>query len=176
MILEDFKPAGVSPRTGHPQVKVPGIRATIDDNIALYIKKLNDNGLYTKYSCGYPPFICGQTPHKEVILAIRDILKKQGFVKRYDKYADGVVFVKYDNNRHIIADADCDYYPGFNEDRKLNGCKPINEYMWAIQCYMGTKRGLKTIIEPFVDATENSIPKFKKVRVSSRLSVQSHIN
>ena len=170
MIPNNFKPAGVSPITGHPQVKVPGIRATIDANIAPYIKKLNDNGLHTKYSCGYDPYIYGRTPHQEVILAIRDILKKQGFVKRYDKYAEGVIFVKYDNNRHIIADADCDYYPGLNEERKLNGYKIINEYVWAIQCYMGTKRGLKTIIEPFVDATENSIPKFKKGRVSSRLS------
>jgi hypothetical protein len=119
-LTETFKPAGVSRRTGHPQVKVRGIRATIDANIAPYIKKLNDNGLYTKYSCGHDdPYIYGRTQHEEVILAIRGILKKQGFVKSYDSYAEGLEFIKYDNEGHKIADADADYYKGLNNERTV---------------------------------------------------------
>lgn len=156
-----FKPAGVSRITGHPQVRVPGIRAKIDDNIAGYIKKLNDNGLHTKFSCGHVPYIAGRTPHKDVILAIREILEKQGFVKRYDEYAEGAIFVKYDNWRHIIADADADYYPGLIKERKQYGIKTTDEYEWAIQSYIGYKKGLKTIIEPFVDAIENHPVIFK---------------
>jgi hypothetical protein len=163
MTPNNFKPAGVSRRTGHPQVKVPGIRATIDANIAPYVKTLNDNGLRTKYSCGYTPYICRRTPHLEVMLAIRDILEKQGFVKRYDSYAEGLVFKKYDGSKHVIADADADYYPGLNEERKENGIKTTDEYEWAIQSYRGYKKGLKNIIEPFVDALKHSpvIRKFK---------------
>jgi hypothetical protein len=43
--------------------------------------------------------------------------------------------------------------------------KTTDEYEWRIQSYIGNKKGLKTIIEPFVDATENAIPRFKKGRV-----------
>jgi len=162
-----FESAGVSRRTGHPQVKVPGIRVTIDANMAPYIKTLKDAGLRTKHSCGGDefPYIEGQTADKDVILVIRDILKRQGFVESYNSEEGGLVYDKYDNKNHIIASAYADYYKGVNDIREEFGFKTINEYEWSIYSNIGEK-GIKTIIKPFVDAIKcSTIPKFKKGRV-----------
>ena len=159
-----FEPAGVSRRTGHPQVKVPGIRATIDANIAPYIKTLKDRGFHTTHSCGYDvPYISGQTPDRDVILGIRYILKKQGFFASYDSEQGGLVFHKYDNTGLLLAIANADYYKRGNEIRKEMGLKVIDEYEWSINSFTGRK-GMNTIIKPFVDAVKEYfiIPKFMK--------------
>jgi hypothetical protein len=174
MNLKTFEPAGVSRRTGHPRVKVPGIKAPIDAIIAPYVKTLKDIGLHPLKSCGYEsPYIYGETPDKRFILVIRLILKKQGFVESYSSEEGGLAYDKYDSSGHLIAMANADIYIGRNNIEKELGLTTNDVYEWSVVSMewesLASEKGLKTIIQPFVEAIKEYFeiyPLKKRKRVS----------